>query len=172
MLNDDASNEGRKQEGTGTGHRAGMDEHVGTVERRLHALQGATDTSAAALVDDGGEPPAWDESDGESDMEPVHKTDQERQCVVLDAVGQEDLQSRKTVQTDFSADFMFPTASALMSMHLDELEAGEYDVQVPSNAGSTVAAGPSLSQANFKPLGIVPFPIIKSTPEAGTRYHS
>ncbi|PCH42161.1 WLM-domain-containing protein [Wolfiporia cocos MD-104 SS10] len=144
-LNDDASDEERKREGTGFGRRAGSkrarDERARAAERRLRALQSAAGTSAAA--DDSGEPSAEDESDGESDTEPVRETDQERRRAVLDAVGQDDLQNLKAAQTDFSADFMFPTASASTVTRLDEPRAGECDVQVLSNPGSSAAAGPS-----------------------------
>lgn len=80
-----------------------------------------------------------DEED-DSDVETVPETDHERRRAMLDATTQSDLDDQKGTRTDFSSDFIFPSATS------DSEEGPSCDVQVLPRPSATAASGTKSSK--------------------------
>lgn len=90
-----------------------------------------------------------DEED-DSDVEIVQETDQERRRAMLDAMTQNDLDDGKNNRTDFSSDFIFPSAPS------DSSEEPSCDVQMLPRPSATATSGTGPSSHRVSPGSSAP----------------
>ncbi|KAL6302393.1 WLM domain-containing protein [Sparassis latifolia] len=136
-LNEDVEDEKGKKAGAGFRKKAGSkrarQERALAAERRLQALQTQASSS--------GQAPSQNDSDagsdGESDDVEINETDQDRRRA-MDEMEQGELEGLRLVQTDFSADFVFPSSKVDAN---DESDGFSCDVQSLPRSGTAATTG-------------------------------